>query len=139
MIEPISALLRASRRTVSAGLAAWLLAAVPLAAAPRAAGAGEATTADAVLYRVFLKDGGVLVSYGEFATVADRVVLSMPIGGTDTAPVLHLISIPEKDIEWEPPKASGEAARPSHYVATQAENDFSRLTREVADTLYRVG
>src|SRR5829696_499683 len=69
------------------------------------AGAGTAVEAAgngaAVLYRVFLKDGGVLVSYGEFARVADRVVLSIPIGGTDTAPVLHLISIPEKDIEWE--------------------------------------
>ena len=33
---------------------------------------GEAAAADAVLYRVFLKDGGVLVSYGEFASVADQ-------------------------------------------------------------------
>ena len=57
---------------------------------------GEAAAADAVLYRVFLKDGGVLVSYGEFASVADKVVLSMPIGGTDAAPVLHLISIRRK-------------------------------------------
>src|SRR5215218_190793 len=140
MVEPISALFRGSRRPVSAALAAWLLAALPLGAAPTTAGSREeATTADAVLYRVFLKDGGVLVSYGEFATVADRVVLSMPIGGTDTAPVLHLISIPEKDIEWERTNAYAAAARASHYVATQAENDFSRLTREVADTLYRVG
>ena len=99
----------------------------------------EAAAADAVLYRVFLKDGGVLVSYGEFASVADKVVLSMPIGGTDAAPVLHLISIPEKDVEWERTNAYAQAARARHYIATQAENDFSRLTREVADTLYRVG
>ena len=124
-----------------AALALWLFAAAPLLAAPAASNEGpaEVTTADAVLYRVFLKDGGVLVSYGEFANVADRVVLSMPIGGTDTAPVLHLISIPEKDIEWERTNAYAQAARARHYAATQGENDFARLTREVADTLYRVG
>ena len=101
--------------------------------------AAKLQRADAVLYRVFLKDGGVLVSYGEFANVADKVVLSMPIGGTDSAPVLHLISIPEKDVEWERTNAYAQAARARHYAATQAENDFARLTREVADTLYKVG
>ena len=100
---------------------------------------GEAAGTEAVLYRVFLKDGGVLVSYGEFANVADKVVLSMPIGGTDSAPVLHLISIPEKDVEWERTNAYAQAARARHYAATQAENDFARLTREVSDTLYKVG
>ena len=33
---------------------------------------------DATLFRVFLKDGTSLVSYGEFARVGDRVVFSMP-------------------------------------------------------------
>ena len=101
--------------------------------------AAKLPAADAVLYRVFLKDGGVLVSYGEFANVADKVVLSMPIGGTDSAPVLHLISIPEKDVEWERTNAYAQAARARHYAATQAENDFARLTREVSGTLYKIG
>jgi hypothetical protein len=98
-----------------------------------------ASGADAVLYRVFLKDGSVLVSYGEFASVADHVVLSMPIGGTDAAPVLHLVSIPLKEIEWERTNAYAQAARARRYADTQGENDFARLTREVADTLYQVG
>src|SRR5688500_11555347 len=50
----------------------------------------DAAEADAVLYRIFLRDGSTLVSFGEFAQVADRVVFSMPIGGTDANPVLHL-------------------------------------------------
>ena len=33
-----------------------------------------ASAADAVLYRIFLRDGSTVVSYGEFARVADRVV-----------------------------------------------------------------
>ena len=114
-------------------------AALPAAPSSISGDGGEAGAADAVLYRVFLKDGGVLVSYGEFANVADKVVLSMPIGGTDSAPVLHLISIPEKDVEWERTNAYAQAARARHYAATQAENDFARLTREVSGTLYKIG
>jgi len=38
---------------------------------------------DATLLRVFLRDGTSLLSYGEFARVADRVVFSMPIDSTD--------------------------------------------------------
>jgi hypothetical protein len=132
---------RAVTGLVGAAIAALCLTAAPVAARPSSLSAdgGEAAASDAVLYRVFLKDGGVLVSYGEFANVADKIVLSMPIGGTDAAPVLHLISIPEKDVEWERTNAYAQAARARHYAATQAENDFSRLTREVADTLYQVG
>jgi hypothetical protein len=140
MIQRDGGVRRAMARAAAA--AAIAVFSTALRAAPPVSGsaaAGEAPAADAVLYRVFLKDGGVLVSYGEFANVADKVVLSMPIGGTDSAPVLHLISIPEKDVEWERTNAYAQAARARHYLATQAENDFARLTREVADTLYKVG
>ena len=132
---------RAMARTAAAAAMVVACAAALSAAAPSSISGdgGEAAGTEAVLYRVFLKDGGVLVSYGEFANVADKVVLSMPIGGTDSAPVLHLISIPEKDVEWERTNAYAQAARARHYAATQAENDFARLTREVSDTLYKVG
>jgi len=107
------------------------------------AGTGTAVEAAgngaAVLYRVFLKDGGVLVSYGEFARVADRVVLSIPIGGTDASPVLHVISIAENVVEWQRTNAYAQAARARHYAETQGESDFARLTRQVSDTLYKVG
>jgi hypothetical protein len=103
------------------------------------AGQTPATPAPAALYRVFLQDGGTLVSYGEFAQVSDRVVLSIPIGGTEASPVLHVISIAEKDVEWQRTNAYAQAARARHYAATQGESDFARLTREVADTLYQVG
>jgi hypothetical protein len=141
MISRVFPVQRAAAQVVAAAIAVSCLAVVPVAAGPSSISAdgAEAAASDAVLYRVFLKDGGVLVSYGEFASVADKVVLSMPIGGTDSAPVLHLISIPEKDVEWERTNAYAQAARARHYAATQAENDFARLTREVSDTLYQVG
>ena len=126
---------RAHYRLIAAIIAAVVLGATPGAASGEAAANGS----PAVLYRVFLKDGGVLVSYGEFARVADRVVLSIPIGGTDVSPVLHVISIAETAVEWQRTNAYAQAARARHYAETQGESDFARLTREVSDTLYKVG
>ena len=50
--------------------------------------------AEASLYRVFLRDGSTLLSYGEFARVSDRIVMSVPLGDTVAGPDLHLVSIP---------------------------------------------
>lgn len=53
-----------------------------------------AAAADAVLYRIFLRDGATLISYGEFARVAGRVVFSIPLGDVQREPHLELVSIP---------------------------------------------
>jgi hypothetical protein len=42
---------------------------------------GQIAPLDASLYRIFLRDGSTIVSYGEFARVSDRVVVSLPVGG----------------------------------------------------------
>jgi hypothetical protein len=60
-----------------------------------------AADSESVLYRVFLVDGSSLVSYGEFARVADRVVLSIPIGDVAQSPALQLVSIPDSSVDWE--------------------------------------
>ena len=56
-------------------------------AAPQAAdGRPRPRDADvAPLFRVFLKDGTSLVSYGEMARVDDRVVFSMPTSASDAS------------------------------------------------------
>ena len=54
----------------------------------------------ATLLRVFLRDGTALVSYGEFARVADRVVFSMPTDSTPNPP-LQLANIPADRVDWE--------------------------------------
>src|SRR5437868_3571507 len=56
---------------------------------------------DATLYRVFLRDGSTLLSYGEFARVADRIVMSVPLGSSTASPDLHLLSIPADAVDWE--------------------------------------
>lgn len=134
---------RAASRRTTAGAGAFLIAVLAALLAPLAppvhAGGRGMQAADAALYRIFLTDGGVLVSYGEFARVADRVILSVPIGGTDSRPVLHLLTIDEKSVDWGRTNAYADAARSRHYAETRGEEDFARLTRAVADALYEAG
>lgn len=123
-------------RLVAAAIVLVLIfVALPAAAAAQS----PASAAPAVLYRVFLRDGGVIVSYGDYATVGDRVVASIPIGGTDLEPVLHLLSIPSADVDWDRTTAYARAARAQRYAETRGEADFAALSREVASTLNRVG
>ena len=105
-----------------------------------AAAPPSALAADALLYRIFLQDGSTLVSYGDFARVADRVVFSIPIGGLDTpSPALHLVSIAESAVDWERTDGYAQATRARHYAATQGETDFDALsTRSRARASRRV-
>src|SRR5436190_23599296 len=63
-------------------------------------GDGTGYAADSVLYRLFLQDGTSIISYGEFARVAGRVVVSIPVGELTPSPALQLISIPETSVDW---------------------------------------
>ena len=91
---------------------------------------------DALLFRVFLRDGSTLVSYGDFARVADRVVLSIPLGAIDgPSPPLHLVSIAEGAVDWDRTDRYAEAVRARHYAATQGEIDFEALSANVAKAL----
>jgi hypothetical protein len=91
---------------------------------------------DALIFRVFLRDGSTLVSYGDFARVADRVVLSIPLGSIDgPSPPLHLVSIAEAAVDWERTDRYSQAIRARHYAATQGEVDFEALSADVAKAL----
>jgi hypothetical protein len=119
---------------------AWLLTAVcsvELALAsddPSANAVGEAP-----LFRVFLRDGTSLVSYGEIARLDDRVVFSMPTAASMDAPQLHLVSLGSDRVDWERTTAYAEAARAARYLATRAETDYAVLTDAVAQALNDVG
>ena len=90
---------------------------------------------DASLFRIFLRDGTTLVSYGEFARVADRIVVSLPIGGTAEAPELHLLSIPADRVDWERTDAYSDSVRATRYAATSGPNDFALLSEAVSRAL----
>jgi hypothetical protein len=98
--------------------------------------ASPAAAADAVLYRIFLRDGSTLVSYGEFARVGDQVVFSIPIGGLETpSPQLQLVTLSESVVDLERTESYAQAARAQRYAETRGESDFALLSNEVARTL----
>jgi hypothetical protein len=99
--------------------------------------AASAAGGDATLLRVFLTDGTSLVSYGEPARVNDRVIFSMPTSAAPDPP-LHLVSLPAARVDWDRTTRYAATARASHYVETQAENDFAALSKDVAETLNEV-
>src|SRR5262245_43999202 len=103
-------------------------------AAPAAAQSPTAPT-DTVLFRIFLRDGSTFISYGEYARVADRVVLTLPIFGEAAAPELHVLSIPSDRVDWEKTDAYAEAVRATRYAATQGPNDFALLSEAVSRAL----
>jgi len=97
-----------------------------------------AEAADTVLYRVFMNDGTVLVSYGEFARVADRVVLSIPVGDLEPSPNLQLVSIAESTVDWGRTDGYTQAVRAKHYGETSGENDFAMLASRVVEALNQI-
>ena len=110
---------------------------IAVAAAALGAAASPVFAADAVLYRIFLRDGGTVLSYGDFARVADRVVLSVPVGAGES-PQLQLVSIPESSVDWTQTDRYADAVRARHYANSRGEEDFHLLSNDVARALNEV-
>jgi hypothetical protein len=94
-----------------------------------------ASDTTAVYYRLFLTDGTSLASYGEFARVADRVVFSMRLGGSDSDPRLQLVSISAAQVDWTATEQYADAARAAHYAATRGEEEYAAINDAVAAAL----
>src|SRR5262245_15295490 len=86
----------------------------------------------ATLFRLFLLDGSVLVSYGEFARVDDRVVFSMPLGGRTDEPRLQVASVRAALVDWARTDSYSASARYQRYAQTRGEEDFHVLSNQVA-------
>jgi hypothetical protein len=99
------------------------------------AAAAAQGTADVTLFRVFLRDGSTLVSYGEFARVADRVVVTLLLGKSATKPDLEVLSIPADTVDWDKTDAYADSARAARYAATVGPNDFALLNESVTVAL----
>jgi hypothetical protein len=89
----------------------------------------------ATVFRVFLKDGLSLVSYGEFARVGDRVVFSMPTSASVDDPQLQLVNLSADHVDWERTTRYAEAARSARYMITQADAHYAMLTAEIGQAL----
>ena len=99
--------------------------------AHQAAGAVQAP----LMLRLFLNEGGTMVSFGEFTRTPDLVVFAMPVGGPMSEPNLRVVSLPVTAIDWSRTDGFATTARYHHYVATRGEEEFRQLTDGVAMTL----
>jgi len=99
--------------------------------------ASAVQASETVLYRIFLNDGSTVTSYGEFARVAGRVVFSMPVGSMEAggSPELQLVSVAESSVDWVRTDQYAAAVRAKRYADTRGEQDFSKLSADVARTL----
>ncbi|HEY2433612.1 MAG TPA: hypothetical protein VGI12_13130 [Vicinamibacterales bacterium] len=91
--------------------------------------------ADVALYRLFLRDGSTIVSYGEYARAGDRVIVSLPLGGGAAASDVQLLSLPASAIDWDKTDAYAESVRAKRYAETQGANDYALLTDAVTRAL----
>jgi hypothetical protein len=94
--------------------------------------------ADATLFRLFLRDGGSLVSYGEFARVDDQVVFSMPVGGIRRAAAAACGLDPALQVDWPRTERYAAGVRAQRYADTRGEEDFERLSNDIARVLNEV-
>jgi hypothetical protein len=114
-------------------VAAAIVLAVAFAAAAQAQ-----PVASRVLFRVFLSDGRVLSSYGEWARVEDRVIFSMPTQLTRDPVELHLVTIPSRRVDWPRTELYAESVRAAAYAGTRGDADFAVFSGEVAKALNEV-
>ena len=96
-----------------------------------------ASAADALLFRLYLTNGTSVVSYGEFARVGDHVVFSLLMGG-GAEPRLHAATLPAASVDWTRTAAHAASTRHQWYARTRGEDDFRRLSDEVATVLNTV-
>ena len=87
---------------------------------------------DVTLFRLYMLDGSVLTSYGEFARVNDSVVFSMPVGGKAEEPRIQVTSVKAALVDWPRTERYSASARYQRYAETRGEEDFRILSNEVA-------
>ncbi len=92
----------------------------------------------ALLFRVFLSDGRVLSSYGEWARLGDRVIFSMPTQLTRDPIELQLVTIPAQRVDWPRTESYAESVRAAAYVASRGDDDFLAFSTDLAKVLNEV-
>jgi hypothetical protein len=111
--------------------AASLVVAIACASVP----VGRAAQAPGAIFRVFLKSGEALPSYGESAITPDRVVFTLIVGEAGAGDALQLVSLPAATVDVDRTRRYAMAVRAAHYASTRGDVDFAAMTSEVQRTL----
>jgi hypothetical protein len=99
------------------------------------AGAAAQSPLEPALYRIFLKTGAPLVSWGEFARIGDRVAFTLPLGDANRPDMLQMVSLPADVIDWARTNLYADTVRSRRYAQTRGESDYLALTDEMARAL----
>ncbi|HET9369736.1 MAG TPA: hypothetical protein VFO19_05790 [Vicinamibacterales bacterium] len=110
------------------------LAALLTALVATGVGAGAQGDPASTLFRVFLRDGQALPSYGDFAVVADRLVFTLAVGDA-ASPRLQLMSVPVANVDLDRTAKYSRSVRATHYAATRGEADYAAMTGEVSSAI----
>jgi len=87
-------------------------------------------------FRVFLKSGDPLPSYGEAAIVGERVIFTLLVGGeSDISRRYQLVDLPTEDVDLDRTVAYANAVRGAHYAATRGEAEYAEMAADVSRTL----
>ncbi len=87
-------------------------------------------------FRVFLRDGTAVVSYGDFARVGDRLIFSMPVGGAPDQ--LQVVDLPVSSVDLPKTEQYAQGVRAARYGVTSGEADYAALAASVAKALNQV-
>ena len=106
-----------------------VLAALVLAGA---SSAGAETVAP--VFRVFLKDGTALVSWGEYAHVGDQLVLTLPVGA-GARRTYEFVSLPVSSVDMAKTERYAEAVRAAQFASTRGGAEYAALRDRLAKQL----
>jgi hypothetical protein len=102
-----------------------------------ASAAAQSTLADPTMstFRVFLKSGKALPSYGESTVVGDRIVFSLLVGAPDAAPRMQFVDLPVSAVDLDRTARYARAVRTAYLEATTGEAEYQAVTSDVASLL----
>ena len=119
---------RPAYTTVVAALLSGLIAAAPTAAAAQDGPHPPS-------FRLFLTQGGDLVSRGDYVRVGDRVVFLLPLHEDEALRPSQLVTVPAAAVDWDTTGRYAVAVRAARYAAAGGPADFRRMSGEVAQAL----
>jgi hypothetical protein len=107
------------------------LGALALVAATLAGTAIVHADVPAPIFRVFLKDGTALASWGEYAEVADHLVLTLPIGAGSRR-TYEFVTLPVAKVDMVKTEQYAEAVRAAQFAATRGATEYAALRLRLA-------
>lgn len=86
-------------------------------------------------FRIFLRDGRVLASYGEFARVDDDLVFVVTQGERGGVETHDLITVPVAKVDMARTVEYASALRTAKYGSTRGEREYLDLTEDISRAL----